>query len=128
MRVDIESGRAQEGYVTVTPHGSLNASTSKEFEEAVRPWLEPPVKVILLDMHDVVYVSSAGLQVLFAIKKALTERGGDLTFSRLQPQIVKLFQIVNALPKESIFASVEEADRYFYSIMNRELGRQREGA
>jgi anti-anti-sigma regulatory factor len=76
----------------------------------------------------VVYVSSAGLQVLFATKKTLAERGGDLTFSRPQPQIVKLFQIVNALPKESIFASVEEADRYFYSIMNRELGRQREGA
>jgi hypothetical protein len=31
---------------------------------------------------------------------------------------------VNALPKESVFSSVEEADRYFYAIMNNEIRRR----
>jgi hypothetical protein len=39
----------------------------------------------------------------------------------LKPQIKRLFEIVNALPKETLFKSVEEADAYLYRMMNREI-------
>jgi len=64
-------------------------------------------------------------QNIFALKKELTAKKGDLLFVHLKPQITKLFQVVNALPKESVFATIAEADRYFYSIMNQEIRRQK---
>lgn len=125
MRVEIDSQRAAEGYRKVTPHGSIDAQTAPEFEAAVAPLMIPSTRIVLLDLGAVDYISSAGLQVLFAMKKQLVANGGDLLFCHLKPQITKLFQIVNALPKESVFATFEEADKYFYSIMNQEIRRQK---
>jgi anti-anti-sigma factor len=126
MRVDIDSTRAAEGFQRVTPHGSIDAQTAPQLEQAFEPLRAGQTRVVLVDLGEVEYISSAGLQVLFGMKKALMERGGDLIFARVKPQIAKLFQIVNALPKESVFATIEEADRYFYAIMNKEIARQKE--
>jgi anti-sigma B factor antagonist len=126
MHVDVDSARAAEGFLKVTPHGSIDAQTAAAFDESVQPLLGEKTLVILLDFSHVEYVSSAGLQVLFRLKKDLVARGGDLLFAHLKPQIAKLFQVVNALPKESVFATIEEADRYFYAIMNKEIRRRKE--
>jgi anti-anti-sigma factor len=125
MRVDVDSSRAAEGFRKATPHGSINSETSPSFEAQLQPLLEPATRYLLLDFRDVEFVSSAGLQVLFAARKTLVARGGDLLFCGLQPQIVKLFNVVRALPEEGIFASLEEADRYFYAIQEKEIRRAR---
>ena len=126
MQVDVDASRAAEGMRKVTPHGSIDAQTAEAFGEAARKAIDASTRVVLLDMAHVEYVSSAGLQVLFGLKKELAAKGGDLLFVHLKPQISKLFQVVNALPKESVFATVEEADRYFYAIMNKEIRRRQE--
>ena len=126
MRVDADTSRSAKGLVRLTPHGPIDAQTSSAFEAAARGALGPDTRHLLVDMAHVEYVSSAGLQVLFALKKELTAKKGDLLFVHLKPQITKLFQVVNALPKESVFATMEEADRYFYAIMNEEIRKRRE--
>jgi len=125
MKVDVDATKAAEGFRTVTPHGPIDAQSAPGFDAEVRKNLDDKTRVVLVDMAHVEYVSSAGLQVLFALKKELAAKGGDLLFCHLKPQITKLFQVVNALPKESVFATIEEADRYFYSIMNQEIRRQK---
>jgi anti-sigma B factor antagonist len=124
MHLDADTSRASEGLLKLTPHGSIDAQTSADFDEKARAALGA-AKVLVLDMGHVEYVSSAGLQVLFGLKRDLAAQGGDLLFAHLRPQIAKLFQVVNALPKESIFATLEEADRYFYAIMNKEIRKQK---
>ena len=124
MRLDADASRASEGLLKLTPHGSIDAQTSSEFDEKARGALGN-ARVVIVDMEHVEYVSSAGLQVLFGLKRDLASKRGDLLFAHLRPQIVKLFQVVNALPKESIFATLEEADRYFYAVMNQEIRKQK---
>lgn len=126
MRLDIVTPSAAGAPVRVTPHGPIDAQSAPAFESEARAALGEKVRHLLVDMGDVEYVSSAGLQVFFALKRDLVARGGDLLFVRLKPQITKLFQVVNALPKESVFSTVEEADRYFYAIMNEEIRKRRE--
>ncbi len=125
MRVDIGPLKGKEGFISVTPHGSIDSDTYTEFQEKIKPALVPSTKNILVDLGHVEYISSAGLGVLFGIKKSLAGTGGELYFCNLKPQIKRLFEIVKALPKETLFTSYEEADRYFYKVMNDEIERRK---
>lgn len=121
MRVEINPTKGREGNFTIIPHGSIDSDTYQEFQTKINPVLTKTAKNVLLNLGDVDYISSAGLGVLFSLKKFLQGNGGQLLFCNLKPQIHKLFEVVKALPKESIFESVEQVDEYLYKIMNEEI-------
>ncbi len=125
MRVDVSAIKEKPGYFTVTPHGSIDSESHGEFRTKVEPILVKTTKGIVVDLQKVDYISSAGLGVLFSIKKFLMEDKNELLFCNLKPQIVRLFEIVKALPKETIFTSLKEADQYFYKEMNAVIDRER---
>ena len=125
MRVTIKEDKEKKGFFTVIPEGSIDSDTHDGFRDKIGPLLVKSTKNILLDLRHVDYISSAGLGVLFLVRKYMVENGGTLLFCNLKPQIKKLFEIVKALPKESIFDSLEQADKYFYHIMNEEIKKQR---
>ncbi len=121
MHVKISPNQDKPGYFTVVPHGSIDSDTYLDFSDKIKPLLIATTKGVILDLAQVDYISSAGLGVLFTMKKFLKSNSGDLLFCNLKPQIKRLFEIVNALPQETLFKSVEEADIYFYKIMNEEI-------
>lgn len=120
MRIKIENDNSRPGSYVVTPAGSIDSSTFLELKEKTDPVLAKKPTSILVNLEGVDYISSAGLGVLFAMKKALKTNGGDLYFCHIKPQIRRLFDVVKALPAETLFTSYEEADRYLYDMMNRE--------
>ena len=95
-------------------------------KQKIAPLLCDTTHGILIDLKNVEYISSAGLGVLFSVKKFMTGVGGDLVFCNLKPQIHKLFEIVKTLNKETMFRNYEEADDYFYAIMNQEIERHKQ--
>ncbi len=118
MHVKINPNQDKPGYFTVLPQGSIDSDTYLDFNDKIKPLLIKATKGIILDLSQVDYISSAGLGVLFTMKKFFKENSGDLLFCNLKPQIKRLFEVVNALPTESMFKSHEEADAYLYKIMN----------
>ncbi len=126
MRVDIHSNKDREGFFTVTPHGSIDSDHYLDFSDQTTPLLVPETKGIVIDLEHVDYISSAGLGVIFTIKKFMVGNKGALLFCNLKPQIERLFEIVNALPKETLFKNVEEADAYLYRMMDEEIERNRQ--
>lgn len=127
MHTKINPNQDKPGYFTVVPQGPIDSDTYLDFDAKIKPLLSKSTKGIILDLAQVDYISSAGLGVLFAIKKFFRENGGDLLFCNLKPQIVRLFEVVNALPKETLFKNTEEADAYLYRIMNKEIEDQGKG-
>jgi anti-sigma B factor antagonist len=125
IHVKIQTDASKPGTMTITPFGPIDSDTYLDFEDKIKPALKPGIKGIVLDLANVEYISSAGLGVLFTMKKFLKQQGGELLFSNLKPQIVRLFEIVNALPKETLFKNTEEADAYLYKMMN--LEREKKG-
>ncbi len=121
MKVEVDSSRAADGYYKAVPEGAIDTDTHADFRAALAPLLAKAPKVLLLDLSRVDFISSAGLSVLFSVKKQLMDAKGDLLFTGLQPQIKKLFQIVRALPSITLFANADDADRYFYSMMKKEI-------
>ena len=125
MNVRISPARDKAGYFIVRPIGPIDSDTYLDFNDKITPLLVLTTKGIILDLADVDYISSAGLGILFTLKKFLKDRSGDLLFCNLKPQIKRLFEIVNALPKETLFKNADEADAYLYKMMNEEI--QRDG-
>ncbi len=126
MQVEIKPAKDRPGFFTVIPRDSINTETVLDFQAKISPLLVKSTKNILLNLEDVDYISSAGIGALFSIKKFLRANGGDLLFCNLKPQIVKLFEIVKALPKESIFDNMDQVDEYLYKMMNQEIEKQKE--
>ena len=123
MHVRIVPNEDRPDTFMVTPHGPIDSDTYLDFSDKVTPLLTKTVKAIVLDLANVDYISSAGLGVLFTMKKHLKQNGGDLLFINIKPQIKRIFEIVNALPKETLFKTTEEADAYLYRMMNKEKER-----
>ena len=120
LHVKIEK-RTDRGYAyTATPYGPIDSDSYMDFDDKIKPILLPTTKAIVLDLANCDYISSAGLGVLFSMKKFLKQNNGELLFLNLKPQIIRLFEIVNALPKETLFKDAEEADAYLYKMMNRD--------
>ena len=119
MQVKIVPNPEKPGYFTVFPTGPIDSDTYQQFRDKVTPILNDSTRGVILDMSNVDYISSAGLGILFTIKKHLKQKSGELVFCHLKPQIQRLFEIVNALPQETMFKDHAEADAYLYRMMNK---------
>jgi len=115
-----------EGSFLVRLRGRLDSDTYRVLEQKVKSILLPTTKLIILDMEKISYVSSAGLAVIFHIKKFIEAKDGSLIIASLQPQVKKVMDIVKALPKENIFEDREELDKYLDYIQKKTLKKEKE--
>ena len=107
------------GIFTVSPAGSLDSSTYAILESRLELLKQGNPRAIILDLKDLTYISSAGLRVILVLSKAMKERGGTLTLIHLQPQIRKVFDIIQAVPSWNVFESVEELDHYLTEMQRK---------
>lgn len=110
LKVKIEQKRP--GVHQMALIGSIDAKGQEVFEDGLAPVLDQEPDVIIFDMEFTDYINSAGIRVLLKAKKSLQEHGGKQVFINMQPQIRKVFDILNALPSLQVFASIQELDSY----------------
>ncbi|RPI21329.1 MAG: anti-sigma factor antagonist [Acidobacteria bacterium] len=98
--------------------GALDSEAQTELKEKLDPILASDVKALILDLAGLSYINSAGLQYLFMARRTMEAKRGALLLVNVQRQVQKVFDIVRALPAESVFSSVEELDRYLDRIQH----------
>jgi anti-anti-sigma factor len=96
----------------VTLEGRLDTVTSPELDEQLGPVLASHATVLVFDMADLTYISSAGLRSIFRARRAMEANRGALLLVNVRPQVQKVFDIVKALPSQSVFKTVAELDQY----------------
>lgn len=126
MSLNVLVSSRQTGVYVVKPQGRLDSGTYLMLEKKVDSLLESATRVLILDMVDLDYISSAGVRVIFKVKKGLSASGGQLMMANLKPQIRKVFEIINALPSMSVFKNIEEADAYLDAMQRKEIEKQEE--
>ncbi len=89
----------------------MTAATADDFREQflniVRA--EPGIKNYVLDLAGVTVMDSAGLGVLMAALKRISEQGGDLKIARLQKKPRMVFEITRAFKVFDIYEDVPAA-------------------
>lgn len=98
--------------IRVCMSGGLNTDTAPGFEATLAGAISRDWQMVVLDMRDLAYVSSAGLRVIFKAAKQLKSAGRSLAVANRQPQIEKVFEILQALPDMAVFANDTELDEY----------------
>ena len=65
------------------------------------------------------FLTSAGLRVIVATRKRMAAKKGQVLLANPQPQVAKVFEIIQSLPGLNIFGSVEELDVYLAQVQRK---------
>ena len=106
----------------VTLAGALNTDTAPDFEKRLATVQQGNHSLIVLDMKDLDYISSAGLRVIFKAAKQSKAAGGRMAAANRKPHIDKVFEILKALPDMAVFANEQELDDYLDAMQKQVRG------
>ena len=117
MSLKIHTEESGTGLLKVQLEGRLDSNSAPELDDALDPI--PDVRMIAFDLAGLKFISSAGLRIIFRVRKAIEAAGGKTLVVNAQPQVRKVFDIVAALPSDAIFGSWEELDSYLDRIQQK---------
>jgi len=112
IKIQKDAGNQGAGVITVTLAGSLDTATAPQLAEQLAPVLANTTRDVVFDLAALKFISSAGLRVFASTRKMLKERGGQVSFVHMQPQIQEVFEIMKSLPGVAVFKDLAELDRY----------------
>jgi anti-anti-sigma factor len=113
----------EKSLLRVSMIGGLNTDTAPGFEATLNEAIAADWQLVVLDMRALDYVSSAGLRVIFKAAKKLKSEGRSLAVANRQPQIEKVFEILQALPDMAVFSNDAELDAYLDAMQAKVRGR-----
>jgi anti-anti-sigma factor len=120
MALDIETGSAGPTERRVTLRGRLDSLTAPQLDAELAPLLDAPsVTSLVFRLDGLEYISSAGIRSIMRARKAVEGRGGRVAILNPQPAVLKVFEIVKALPNDQVFASQAELDAYLDRMQRR---------
>jgi anti-anti-sigma factor len=117
LKVEVLQGRSFSR--TVCLDGKLNNDTVGTLDEALKKIVDSPTTVVVFDLADLHYISSAGLRSIFGMQKVMARRGGRAVLLTPTPQVQKVLEIANAADLSTVFGSVEDLDRYLDDVQRR---------
>lgn len=119
MGIRVSKIEKSTGVFVVSISGSIDTNTYAILEKELDALTQHCLKALVLDMKDVSYMSSAGVRVILKTQRMIQKNKGEFSMVNLQPQIRKVFDIINALPDLNIFSSVEELDSYLDAMQKK---------
>lgn len=82
------------GSVTILePRGRIDSVTAKEFGECFTRALNSGRQHLVIDLHSISYISSAGFRQLLIAKRSTQDKNGKLALCGVTGEIKRLFDI-----------------------------------
>jgi len=97
--------------------GGLNTDTAPEFDQCLQEQVAQNRKLVVLDMEELDYISSAGLRVIFKASKESKAKGNYLAATNRKPHVEKVFEILQDVPGMSVFANDEALALYLQELL-----------
>ena len=89
--------------------GRMNAENAAHFESKCESCISEGFTSLIVDLGDLVYISSAGLRSVLTIAKKLKDKGGVLRICRLTGMVLQVFEITKLTQVFPLHDSVESA-------------------
>ena len=121
MGLSVTTELVQSHTIKLVLSGRLDTETAHQLDAEAERAVRDDGMVVVLDLSDLEYISSAGLRSVFKIKKWAKATGGDFVVLNPTPQVKKVFEIVKAVPVKSIFNTTEELDDYLDQVQSKVL-------
>jgi anti-anti-sigma factor len=121
MSLEIEIHAEPNEGKRISLAGSLDTDTAPRLQDKIDQTIDSTVHMVIMDLKRLEFLSSAGLRVIFKLKKQMDSHEGKFMLLNLQPQVRKVFDIIKALEGMSVFKSQEEMDEYLAAMQNKVL-------
>jgi anti-sigma B factor antagonist len=82
-----------DGVTIVEPHGRIDSTTAKEFGDRLMALVSAGRSTIMVDLTNVIYISSAGFHALLRANRATSEKQGKLALCGVIGEVKRLFDI-----------------------------------
>ena len=89
MSLNVRTEDARSFTKTMYLQGSLDNETVSTFDRELEAVLETPLKVLVLDLSELEYLSSAGIRSMFRAQKSMKARAGEALIVNPQPAVQK---------------------------------------
>gem|GEM_PF-210564 len=108
MKIDIQKLGPLQIYKLF---GRLDTAGSQCLEQNLDTNLTENIRCVLLDMHAMDYISSAGLRVILVLSKKLKATQGELGLIRVGDYCMELLKVTGFADAFPIYKTTQEADR-----------------
>jgi len=105
--VNVIAPSAKDDAVVIKVNGYLDTTTAAELEEALFELLKKEHYRVVVDLSEVIYISSAGWGIFIGEIKEMRNRGGDLKLAGMTGDVFEVFQL---LEFQSILNAYDTAD------------------
>ena len=85
--------KEENGIVSISIEGRLDADSSPEAEKVVKEALEGQTTRVLFNLSALEYLSSAGLRVLLSAAKEMRRRDGKIVLCSLNEFVKEIFEV-----------------------------------
>ena len=83
----------EDGILIARAEGRVDGTNAREFEKALLAVIGEDDRLLIIDLQELIYISSAGLRVFLMVAKELQRRGGKLVVCTLTETINEVFEI-----------------------------------
>ena len=83
----------EDGILIARAEGRVDGNNAREFEGKLNAAIGEDDRLLVMDLQDLSYISSAGLRVFLMIAKEFQRRGGKLVVCSLTDTINEVFEI-----------------------------------
>ena len=112
--LSIEAQLLDREILVVVLGGSLNGTTTDQFNQAIQDHLDQSRTKIVIDCRNVDYISSVGLGSLVALQARLRKKGGEVKLAAIYGVAADAIHIVGLDRLLHIYGDLESARRSFY--------------
>jgi anti-anti-sigma factor len=117
MSLDIEITKVDPNTYNVKLSGMLDSRATPMFDSQMESVLaDPNLQNIILELPKLTFISSAGMASIATIRRAIAANKGSVVIINATPPITRVIEIVKVLPKEILFATRKEADKYLAAL------------
>ncbi len=101
--------KAIDNIPIIAVSGRIDATTSKDLENALNNLIDQNNTKIVVDLAGVEYISSVGLRVMLAALKKVRPKQGDVKLVSLQPFVREVFEITGFAKLFMIYSNQGDA-------------------
>jgi serine/threonine-protein kinase RsbW len=82
-----------DGVVVVAPHGRIDTASAPGFGDQVGALIRAGCRHVLVDLRNIIYISSAGFRALLVAHRLMNEADGKIEICGVSPELRRLFEI-----------------------------------
>ncbi|HXN84273.1 MAG TPA: STAS domain-containing protein [Myxococcales bacterium] len=96
--------------------GTLDTATAPQLEKELEAVFKGKTQILVFDLEKLSFLSSGGVRVILAARKQVLACNGSCMMLKLQPQIEKTFEIIEALDGLMLFKDDEALDTFLSAL------------